>query len=159
VRQVIDIFGDPGKWNSPQPSPPDDVLGSTSMISTATTSHRAAVPASSSRPGGTSSPRSPGSRLARQDAQGEIETEALALPARDAAVIAYKQPVTKPEIETITRSQRDYVLHTLLQREPRRHRRRAATPGRPLLYGTDEGDSLKHFGSTTFRNCPSRGDR
>ena len=69
------------------------------------------------------------------------------------AVIAYKQPVTKPEIETIRGVNADYVLHTLLERSLVAIVGRAATPGRPLLYGTTK-EFLKHFGVNDLSELP-----
>ena len=68
-------------------------------------------------------------------------------------MIAYKQPVTKPEIETIRGVNADYVLHTLLQRSLVAIVGRAATPGRPLLYGTTK-EFLKHFGVNDLSELP-----
>ena len=70
------------------------------------------------------------------------------------AVIAYKQPATKPEIETIRGVSADYVVHTLLERNLITIVGRAATPGRPLLYGTTK-DFLKHFGLKSLSELPS----
>jgi segregation and condensation protein B len=69
------------------------------------------------------------------------------------AVIAYKQPVTKPEIEAIRGVNVDYVLHTLLERNLAAIIGRAATPGRPLLYGTTR-DFLKRFGLNDLAELP-----
>jgi len=69
------------------------------------------------------------------------------------AVIAYKQPVTKPEIEAIRGVNADYVLRTLLERNLVTIVGRAATPGRPLLYGTTR-DFLKHFGLNDLSELP-----
>ena len=69
------------------------------------------------------------------------------------AVIAYKQPVTKPEIESIRGVNADYVIHTLLERTMITIVGRAATPGRPLLYGTTK-DFLKHFGLNDLSDLP-----
>lgn len=69
------------------------------------------------------------------------------------AVIAYKQPVTKPEIEAIRGVDVDYVLHSLLERNLITIIGRAATPGRPLLYGTTK-DFLKHFGLNDLSDLP-----
>jgi segregation and condensation protein B len=69
------------------------------------------------------------------------------------AVIAYKQPVTKPEIEAIRGVNADYVLRTLLERNLVTIVGRAATPGRPLLYGTTR-DFLKHFGLNDLSDLP-----
>jgi segregation and condensation protein B len=69
------------------------------------------------------------------------------------AIIAYKQPVTKPEVESIRGVNADYVLHTLLERNLVAIIGRAATPGRPLLYGTTK-EFLKHFGINDLSELP-----
>jgi len=69
------------------------------------------------------------------------------------AVIAYKQPVTKPEIEAIRGVNADYVMRSLLERNLITIVGRAATPGRPLLYGTTR-DFLKHFGLNDLSELP-----
>jgi segregation and condensation protein B len=69
------------------------------------------------------------------------------------AVIAYKQPVTKPEIEAIRGVNADYVIRSLMERNMITIVGRAATPGRPLLYGTT-ADFLKHFGLNDLSELP-----
>lgn len=69
------------------------------------------------------------------------------------AVIAYKQPVTKPELEAIRGVNADYVIKTLLDRNLIAIVGRAASPGRPLLYGTT-ADFLKHFGLNELSELP-----
>jgi segregation and condensation protein B len=69
------------------------------------------------------------------------------------AVIAYKQPVTKPEIEAIRGVNADYVIHSLMERNMITIVGRATTPGRPLLYGTTK-DFLKHFGINDLADLP-----
>lgn len=69
------------------------------------------------------------------------------------AVIAYKQPVTKPEVEAIRGVNADYVLRTLLERNLVTIVGRAASPGRPLLYGTTK-EFLKHFGINDLSELP-----
>jgi segregation and condensation protein B len=69
------------------------------------------------------------------------------------AVIAYKQPVTKPELEAIRGVNADYVLRSLLERNLVTIVGRAATPGRPLLYGTTK-EFLKHFGLNDLSELP-----
>lgn len=69
------------------------------------------------------------------------------------AIIAYRQPVTKPEIEGIRGVNADYVLHTLLERGLVTITGRAATVGRPLLYGTTR-EFLKHFGINDLSDLP-----
>lgn len=69
------------------------------------------------------------------------------------AVIAYKQPVTKPELEAIRGVNADYVLRSLLERNLVAIVGRAASPGRPLLYGTTK-EFLKHFGLNDLAELP-----
>lgn len=69
------------------------------------------------------------------------------------SVVAYKQPVTKPEIEAIRGVNADYAIHKLMERGLITIVGRAATPGRPLLYGTTQ-DFLKHFGLNDLAELP-----
>ncbi len=69
------------------------------------------------------------------------------------AIIAYRQPVIRPEIETIRGVDCDYVLGTLLEKKLITIVGRAPTPGRPLLYGTTE-HFLKHFGLNSISDLP-----
>jgi segregation and condensation protein B len=69
------------------------------------------------------------------------------------SVIAYKQPVTKPEIEAIRGVNADYAIQRLMERGLITIVGRAATAGRPLLYGTTS-DFLKHFGLNDLSELP-----
>ena len=69
------------------------------------------------------------------------------------AIIAYKQPITKPEIESIRGVNCDYVLSTLLEKDMATIVGRAPTVGRPLLYGTTT-EFLKHFGLNELNDLP-----
>jgi segregation and condensation protein B len=69
------------------------------------------------------------------------------------AIIAYKQPITKSEIEKIRGVNCDYVLKTLLEKELVTITGRAESVGRPLLYGTTR-EFLKHFGLNDITNLP-----
>ena len=78
----------------------------------------------------------------------------LSVPALESlAVIAYKQPVTKPELEAIRGVNADYIMRSLLERNLITIVGRAATPGRPLLYGTTR-EFLKHFGLNDLADLP-----
>jgi len=61
------------------------------------------------------------------------------------AIIAYKQPVTRIEIESIRGVRSEHVLENLLKRKLIRVSGRKEGPGRPLLYSTTP-DFLKYFG-------------
>ncbi len=69
------------------------------------------------------------------------------------AIIAYRQPISKPEIESIRGVNCDYVLKTLLEKDLATIVGRASTPGRPLLYGTTQS-FLKHFGLNDVNDLP-----
>ena len=69
------------------------------------------------------------------------------------SIIAYKQPVTKPEIETIRGVNSDYMLTTLLEKNLISIKGRAETVGRPLLYVTTD-EFLKYFGLNTISDLP-----
>lgn len=60
------------------------------------------------------------------------------------AIVAYRQPCTKPEIEAIRGVDVDAVLSTLLERRMIRIVGRKEAPGRPILYGTTK-DFLEVF--------------
>lgn len=61
------------------------------------------------------------------------------------AIIAYRQPLTKAEIETLRGVDVTATLETLLERQLIRVVGRKDTPGRPLLYGTTN-EFLRRFG-------------
>ncbi|MFZ1280475.1 MAG: SMC-Scp complex subunit ScpB [Ignavibacteriaceae bacterium] len=69
------------------------------------------------------------------------------------AIIAYKQPMTKPELEQIRGVNSDYILNTLLEKNLITISGRAETIGRPLLYGTTT-EFLKYFGLYNLSDLP-----
>jgi len=69
------------------------------------------------------------------------------------AIIAYKQPITKSEIEFIRGVNADYIMKTLLEKNLTTIVGRAHSPGRPLLYGTTP-EFLKHFGLNEISDLP-----
>ncbi len=69
------------------------------------------------------------------------------------AVIAYKQPVTKSEIEIIRGVGSDSVIKNLLEKELVTIRGRDETAGRPLLYGTTSS-FLQAFGLNSLGEMP-----
>lgn len=69
------------------------------------------------------------------------------------AIIAYKQPVTKPELEQIRGVNSDYILTTLLEKNLITITGRAESVGRPLLYGTTD-EFLKYFGLFKLSDLP-----
>ncbi|MFH1854660.1 MAG: SMC-Scp complex subunit ScpB [Candidatus Omnitrophota bacterium] len=69
------------------------------------------------------------------------------------AIIAYKQPVTKPEIEAIRGVNVDGVLKTLIEKNLIRVAGRKETIGRPILYGTTS-EFLQYFGLNSLSELP-----
>lgn len=69
------------------------------------------------------------------------------------AIIAYRQPVTKAEIEAIRGVQAGPVLRALVDRGLVRIAGRAELPGQPLLYGTTK-EFLDRFGLAALKDLP-----
>ena len=69
------------------------------------------------------------------------------------SIIAYKQPISKSEIESIRGVNADYAVQKLLEKELVEILGRAEGPGRPLLYGTST-KFLNHFGLRTTSELP-----
>ena len=69
------------------------------------------------------------------------------------AIIAYRQPVTRHEIEEIRGVGSDYLIHKLLEKELIGIGGRSEGPGRPLLYVTSER-FLNHFGLKSIADLP-----
>jgi len=69
------------------------------------------------------------------------------------AIVAYKQPVTKTEIEAIRGVDSSAVLATLLERNLVTIRGRSKVVGRPLLYGTTP-EFLDYFGLRDLGELP-----
>lgn len=69
------------------------------------------------------------------------------------SIIAYKQPITKPELESIRGVNSDYTLNTLLEKNLVTISGRAETVGRPLLYVTTD-EFLKYFGLRQISDLP-----
>ena len=69
------------------------------------------------------------------------------------AIIAYRQPITKAEIEAIRGVNIDGVLENLVDRELVESRGRKHAIGKPHLYGTT-GKFLEHFGLQGLKELP-----
>lgn len=70
------------------------------------------------------------------------------------SIIAYKQPITRSEIEEIRGVEVTAVLDTLVERKLARIAGRRESIGRPLLYGTTP-EFLKAFGLKRLEDLPS----
>jgi segregation and condensation protein B len=69
------------------------------------------------------------------------------------AIIAYKQPIVRSEIEHIRGVETSGVLRTLLERKLVRMVGRKEVPGRPIMYGTTKF-FLEHFGLRDLSELP-----
>jgi segregation and condensation protein B len=153
VKQIIDIFGilDPGE--QPRSVTPEAILAAIEELNRDCAANGRAVHVVSVAGGYQFATKSEFGgwlgKMVREKSKRKLSVSAL----ESLAVIAYKQPVTKPEIEAIRGVNADYVLHSLLERGLVTIVGRAATPGRPLLYGTTAA-FLKHFGINDLAELP-----
>lgn len=74
------------------------------------------------------------------------------------AVVAYRQPVTRAEVEQIRGVKCDYSLQSLMNKELIAEVGRKEALGRPILYGTTE-NFLDHFGLSSLADLPPLPDR
>jgi segregation and condensation protein B len=88
-------------------------------------------------------------KLHREQARKRLTQAAL----ETLSIIAYKQPVTKPDLETIRGVNCDYIIRSLLEKDLITVTGREHAPGRPLLYGTTKR-FLQHFGLSSLSELP-----
>lgn len=69
------------------------------------------------------------------------------------AIVAYKQPTTRPEIDSIRGVNSDGVVRTLLSRGLIEELGRSEAAGRPILYGVTP-EFLQHFGLESLEQLP-----
>jgi segregation and condensation protein B len=69
------------------------------------------------------------------------------------AIVAFKQPISKPAIEAIRGVNAEHVIKSLLERNLISIVGREDSPGRPLLYGSTK-TFLKHFGLSSVNDLP-----
>jgi segregation and condensation protein B len=69
------------------------------------------------------------------------------------AIIAYRQPITRPGIDAIRGVNSDGVLKSLLSKGLVQEMGRTEGPGRPILYGTTT-EFLQHFGLSSLGQMP-----
>jgi segregation and condensation protein B len=82
----------------------------------------------------------------------------LSMPALETlAIIAYKQPIIRAEIETIRGVNSDSAIKTLLEKRLIKIMGRQEVPGRPFLFGTTR-DFLQYFGLKDLTELPTLKD-
>lgn len=69
------------------------------------------------------------------------------------AIIAYKQPITKGQLEQIRGVNCDYTIQKLLEKELVAIKGKADTAGRPILYGTSK-KFMEYFGINSLSDLP-----
>jgi segregation and condensation protein B len=92
-----------------------------------------------------------GRRLATYAAREEARLSPAALEAL--AVIAYRQPCTRGDVERVRGVDSDYVIRSLLHRRLITELGRRDAPGRPILFGTTF-TFLERFGLTSTDDLP-----
>jgi segregation and condensation protein B len=73
------------------------------------------------------------------------------------AIIAYKQPITKSEIELIRGVNCDYSVQKLLEKDLIAISGRSSGPGKPILYETSQS-FMDHFGLRNQKDLPQLKD-
>ena len=69
------------------------------------------------------------------------------------AIVAYKQPVTRPQVDVVRGVNSDSVMRSLLSKGLIEELGRAETPGRPIYYGTSSA-FLQYFGLESIEELP-----
>lgn len=83
------------------------------------------------------------------DGAGHLSAAAL----ETLAIVAYRQPITRPAIEAVRGVNCDGVIHSLLARGLIQEVGRMETVGRPILYATTF-EFLQHFGFQSLDDLP-----
>ena len=91
--------------------------------------------------------------LLKQQSKKRLSTSAL----ETLSIIAYKQPVTKSEMEQIRGVNCDYSVQKLLEKELIEIKGKSDGVGRPLLYGTSE-KFMDYFGINDLNELPTPKD-
>jgi segregation and condensation protein B len=91
--------------------------------------------------------------LLRQQSHKKLSTAQL----ETLSIIAYKQPVTKGEVEQIRGVNSDYSVQKLLEKELIEIKGKSEGVGRPLIYGTS-AKFMEYFGINTIQELPQPKD-
>ncbi|MEF9951837.1 MAG: SMC-Scp complex subunit ScpB [Clostridium sp.] len=88
-------------------------------------------------------------KLVKTDSRQNLSQAAL----ETLSLVAYKQPITKSEIDDIRGVRSDRAVATLLERSLIKEAGRLEATGRPILYTTTD-DFLKYFGFKNIKELP-----
>ncbi|MFT6865898.1 MAG: segregation and condensation protein B [Cyclobacteriaceae bacterium] len=91
--------------------------------------------------------------LLKQQSKKKLSNSAL----ETLAIIAYKQPVTKTDIEQIRGVNCDYAVQKLLEKDLVEIKGKAETVGRPMLYGTNR-KFMDYLGINNIKDLPTPKD-
>ncbi|MBX9850321.1 MAG: SMC-Scp complex subunit ScpB [Cytophagaceae bacterium] len=91
--------------------------------------------------------------LLKQKSKKRLSTSAL----ETIAIIAYKQPISKGQIEQIRGVNCDYAIQKLLEKELIEIKGKSEGVGRPILYGTSQ-KFLEYFGINDMKDLPTPKD-
>jgi segregation and condensation protein B len=91
--------------------------------------------------------------LLRQQSQKRLSTAQL----ETLSIIAYKQPITKGEIEQIRGVNSDYSVQKLLEKELVEIKGKSEGVGKPLIYGTSQ-KFMEYFGINSIHDLPQPKD-
>ena len=89
----------------------------------------------------------------KQQSKKRLSTSSL----ETLSIIAYKQPVTKGQVEQIRGVNCDYAVQKLLEKGLIELKGKAETVGKPLLYGTSE-KFMEYFGINRLSDLPTPKD-
>lgn len=91
--------------------------------------------------------------LLKQQSQKRLSTAQM----ETLSIIAYKQPITKGEIEQIRGVNSDYSVTKLLEKELIEIKGKSEGVGRPLIYGTSP-KFMEYFGINSIKDLPQPKD-
>lgn len=91
--------------------------------------------------------------LLKQQSKRRLSTSAL----ETLSIIAYKQPVTKGDMEAIRGVNCDYSVHKLLEKGLVEIKGKSEAIGRPVLYGTSDS-FMEYFGINNLNELPTPKD-
>jgi segregation and condensation protein B len=91
--------------------------------------------------------------LLKQQSQKRLSSAQL----ETLSIIAYKQPITKGEIEQIRGVNSDYSVQKLLEKELIEIKGKSENVGKPLIYGTSD-KFMEYFGINSIKDLPQPKD-
>lgn len=91
--------------------------------------------------------------MLKQQSKKRLSTSAM----ETLSIIAYKQPISKPEVENIRGVNCDYAIQKLLDKGLIEIQGKADTVGRPMMYGTSP-KFMEYFGINDLTELPTPKD-